>query len=118
MTQFGTNMKLTAARMHKNQLHTALTEGLGCKSMSPADDFSVYVFEDGFNLGVYFVHDGDALSDEQQALAPWLELIVTDIDGTGKRLQRVGVEVVPYERDREHTYYRLPGGPVFRLATA
>lgn len=118
MTRFGTNMKLTAGALRRDALHAVLTEALGCKSMSPEDGFAVYMFDDGFNLGVYFVDDAEALTDEDQAKAPWLELLVDDLANRQAALAKLDVPVVPYARDPEHTYYRLPGGPVFRLAGA
>ena len=116
MTTFGTNMKLTAASNHRDALHVVLTEALGCKSMSPEAGLSIYTFDDGFNLGVYFVEPEDALPDEDQVRGPWLELLVRDVPARHAALRKMDVVVVPYARDPEHTYYRLPGGPVFRLA--
>ncbi len=116
MTKFGKNMKLTASQERRDQLHAVLTEGLGCKSMAPTDDFTVYLFDESCNLGVYFVDDEEALSEDDQPRAPWLELLVEDLEAKQSALQQLEVEIVPYARDPEHTYYRLPGGPVFRLA--
>ena len=110
-------MKLTVARAHQERLHATLTDGLGARSVCPEPDFTVYTLADDFNVGVYVVDDHEALGEEDQVKAPWLELLVDDLDAARGRLEGLGVAVVPYPRDPEHRYYRLPGGPVFRLAS-
>ena len=40
---------------------------------------------------------------------------VSDVESA---LKSRGVGVVPYQVDTAHTYFKLPGGPVFRLAEA
>jgi hypothetical protein len=115
MTTFGKNMKLTANRELRDRLHEVLVEGLGLKSVLVEDAFSVYRLDDDFNLGVYFVPADEALSEQQQTKAPWLELVVDDVEKRHRALARLSVEAVPYPRDPDHAYLRLPGGPVFRL---
>jgi hypothetical protein len=114
MARYGKNMKLSIAKPYRERLHAVLGDVLGCQSVSPADELVVYRFGDGFQLGVYFTDEG--LDDDAYLLAPWLEFLVADVDGDQEKLTELGVEVVPYPRDPEHVYRRLPGGPVFRLA--
>jgi hypothetical protein len=118
MTTFGHNMKLTAARRHRDDLHKALVDGLGATPVPVPgnEDFAAWRLADDFNLGVYFVDEGEALDDDAQLLGPWLELCVDEVEAAHQRLGDLGVAHVPYARDPEHRYFRLPGGPVFRVA--
>ncbi len=116
MTVFGRNMKLTVATTDRERLHRVLTEGLGCAAREAAPGLVLYGLDDGFSLGVFFVDDEETLTDAQQLRAPWLELGVDDVATRTAALLDLEVEVVPYPADSRHTYFRLPGGPVFRLA--
>lgn len=116
MTTYGTNMKLTVADAHREALNKTMSEVFGCDGQSPSDNFTVFVLDDGFNLGVYFADEG--LDGDAYFKAPWLELRVDDIDRSHATLTSLGVEVVPYPQDADNKYWRLPGGPVFRLASS
>jgi len=114
MASFGSNLKLTIHRDHQDAVHSLFTEVLGCQSQQVMPGLSLYVFGDGACVGAYFGEQG--LPDEVAALAPWLEFAVDDVVSTREALDAQGVERVPYAADPAHTYHRIPGGPVFRIA--
>ena len=105
-------MKLTVHPRHRERLHAALIEVLGCRSELENEGFTPYLFDDGFRLGVYFSEE--SLDDDSQRLGAWLELLVDDASETGRKLEALGVGRVEYG-DVDHRYYQLPGGPVFRV---
>jgi hypothetical protein len=115
MARFGTNTKFTIASEKRPEVHAVFVQALQASPIQPGPDLEVYRLEDGANVGVYYVPTQDALDAEAQRKGAWLEFLVSDPDGTGKRLDSLGVARVEYH-DREHAYYQLPGGPVFRLA--
>lgn len=117
MTTFGKNMKLTVSEDRRESFHRAMTEGLGCAANEVKPGLVLYGLGDGFNIGVYYVASSDALDDDQLALAPWLEVLVDDVDTTSERLSGLGVKRVEYE-DKAYPYFQASGGPVFRLASA
>ena len=63
MTKFGNNMKLSVAAEHRAALHAVMTDVLKCEAKSPMEHLSLYVFADGFNVGVYWVPAEKALSE-------------------------------------------------------
>lgn len=116
MARFGNNLKLTVDRAHRPALGAAF-EALGAQVVqSPRPDLELYKL-DGFQIGAFYVEAKDALSIEDQRKGAWLEILVADVDGMVKRLVALGLTKIDYA-DSSHTYFQLPGGPVFRLAAA
>lgn len=115
MTMFGRNLKLTIGRSHQAAFGVLFTEVFGCTVQAPAPNLRLYRLKDGFSIGVFFVDDSLALSEAQWLLAPWLEIQVPDLDAARREMHTRGIALVPYD-DQNHTYHRIPGGPVFRLA--
>lgn len=115
MSTFGRNMRLTIGRSHQAAVGVLFTEVFGCSVQAPAPNLRLYRLSDGFAIGVFFVDDVHALSEAHWPLAPWLEFQVPDLDSTRRELRSRGIEIVPQD-DQNHTYHRIPGGPVFRLA--
>jgi len=117
MTTFGKNMKLTVSEDRRDAFHRAMTEGLGCAANEVKPALVLYALSDGFNIGVYYVACPEALTDAQLELAPWLEVLVEDVDATTSRLAGLGVKRIDYA-DKEYPYFQASGGPVFRLASS
>ena len=114
MASFGSNLKLTIHTDHQPRVHALFTEVFGCSFQEPMPGLSLYVFGDGACVGAYFGDQG--LPDDVAQLAPWLEFTVDDVERTRGAMAKLDIEAVPYAVDPDHTYHRIPGGPVFRIA--
>lgn len=115
-TRFGTNLKLDVARRHQAAFDAVLREVFAAEPRVPFPALTQYILADGFSIGVFWGDDDQVLPDAAWMRAPWLELAVVDVAETRAALAARGVEAVPYPQDPAHSYHRLPGGPVFRLA--
>jgi len=115
MARFGMNLKLTIAEEHRPKVHAMFVEAIGTDAVQPMPGLEAYKTEDGGSVGVFFVAAKDALSEEDQRKGAWLEFRVDDVEATVKRLDAQGTERIDFS-DEAHAYYRVPGGPVFRLA--
>jgi hypothetical protein len=116
MTKLGSNVRCVAAHEHREAIASLFTEALGATVMHPTSDLDVYVLE-GSRVGVYFVAAERALTPAQhQTAGTWLELVVADVAATRDELVRRGLTPLDYP-DREHVYFQVPGGQVFRLAS-
>lgn len=116
MTRFGTNMKLTIATQWRPRVRALFVDVLGASALQPTEDLEVYRLDDGGNVGVYYVDASEALSPEDQQKGAWLEFRVDDPDVTNRKVRASGVAQIEHPHDREHAYFQVPGGPVFRLA--
>lgn len=116
MTKFGRNMKVTLGESERDAFTQMMTEVFGSSAADPMPTMRIFTMPDGFSLGAEFVADGQALDADQCFIAPWLEFLVADVQATTKRLLEVGATTFDYV-DTTHTYFRAPGGLVFRLAT-
>jgi hypothetical protein len=116
MATFGTNMRITVAKEHRALARQVFAEVFGCQVKTPSDNLEVYLFDDGFSIGAYFVDADQALSTKEHARAPWLEILVQDPEKTQAALAKLGIEPFEYV-DKTHRYFAPPSGPVFRLAT-
>jgi hypothetical protein len=112
---FGRNMRISVDAKHRPLLRQLYGEVFGCKIDSPRDDLDRFIFEDGFSLGAFFVESSQALRAEDHKRAPWLEILVDDIDGALRGLGALGIQPFEY-MDKSHQYFDPPCGPVFRLA--
>ncbi|MFT5355080.1 MAG: hypothetical protein ACI9KE_002296 [Polyangiales bacterium] len=118
MAKLGTNMKLTVAKKHRDQTLQVFTEVLGAKHKQLPGGFDVFLLEDGFNIGVYFVDEGGMSESDARDNGVWLEFAVDDTAKSAAALKNCGVEPFDYTGDPDNAYYLLPGGPVFRLSDA
>ncbi len=116
MTTLGKNVRITIDRELRAELRAVLEGALGCEVMSPRPDIDVYRYAGG-SLGAYLVPAADALPAAELRKAPWLELCVEDVASAKKGLEKLGMKPFDYH-DKQHDYYELPGGVVFRLAPA
>jgi hypothetical protein len=115
MATLGPNIKLTAKRELRDQIHAFYTRGLGASSRAAMPELQIYTLQDGVNLGIYFVEGADALDDLQGIKAAWLEFVVDEVEATFGQLLELGGRELDYH-DRTHHYLQAPGGQVFRLA--
>ncbi len=115
MATFGTHLRLTASRDLRDALRDFYRSGLQAAQSSPMPDLDVFRLPDGFQIGVYFLPDDQALSPEDAEKGAWLEFVVDDADAAVDRLLALGARTVEYE-DTSHRYLRAPGGQIFRLA--
>lgn len=116
MTTLGPNLKLTIAARWRPQVHDLFVDILGATTVQPSANFEVYLLDGGkARVGVAYAPDGEALSPDDQRKGAWLEFRVADPANTAARLEAKGVPQIDYT-DRDHAYFAIPGGPVFRLA--
>jgi hypothetical protein len=108
-------MKWTIAKGHRSAIGRLFEGVLGAKKLTPMPQMDVFSLGDGCNVGVMFVDDAEALPDDVQQRAAWLEFLVPDVDDAVKQLDAAGLRRVAYE-DSKHAYFHAPGGPVFRVA--
>ena len=115
MTALGTNLKWTLGHTHRDAMRT-MFEVFGVKHVSPMDDFDLFTLGDGANIGVYYVQDDQALDSAQMERGAWIELVVDDELAVMNALAEQ--DITPFEYfDKDHRYFRAPGGQVFRLAS-
>lgn len=115
MATFGTHLRLTASRELRDTLRGFYRSGLQAAHSSPIPDLDVFRLPDGFQIGVYFLPDDQALSQEAAEKGAWLEFVVDDAAAAADRLVALGATTVEYD-DTSHRYLRAPGGQIFRLA--
>ena len=113
--KFGRNLRITVDAKDRPLLRRLFGEIFNCKIDTPRDDLDRFIFEDGFSLGAFFVAADEALRPEDHKRAPWLEILVEDIDKAVRDLSALGVHSFEYV-DKTHHYFDPPSGPVFRLA--
>lgn len=88
---------------------------LGCATRPGPPQATMFGFDDGGSVGVFWVDDAAALTEAQHEASTWLEFLVDDVAATCRKLDDSGVERIT-SASTGHPYYRIPGGPVFRLA--
>lgn len=115
MTKFGRNMKVTLKESLREPFTKMMVEVFGCEAADPMPSMRIFTLPDGFSLGIELVSEDSALDQDAFFVAPWLEFLVDDIEGTTQALLQRGATTFDYF-DKAHTYFRAPGGLVFRLA--
>jgi hypothetical protein len=116
MTRLGNNTKITVGAGRRDAVR-AFADALGAKLSSPGEAIDVALLDGDTRIGFAYVADEQALTEAQQRLAPWLELVVDDVEAAARRLDGIGLPRVDYS-DKDHPYFAGPGGFVFRLAAA
>ena len=114
MIRLGNNIKITVGAGRRDAVR-AFADALGAELSSPQPGMDVALLDGDSRIGFAYVADEQALAEAQLRLAPWLELIVDDVEEVARRLDVVGLQRVEYA-DRAHPYFAGPGGFVFRLA--
>ncbi len=114
MTTLGKNVKITAPASARAQAR-AVFAAIGARLVTPEDRMDVFALDGGSNIGFAYVAEPEALTASQMRIAPWLEIVVDDVDATRDRLEALGLARVDYV-DKAHPYFVGPGGVVFRLA--
>jgi len=116
MIALGINVKITAPESAR-PLVRAVFEALGGRRESPNGRMDAFATDVGGHIGFDYVADAEALTPAQLRIAPWLELVVDDVEVARTRLEALGLARLDYE-DKTHPYFIGPGGFVFRLARA
>lgn len=112
----GPNVRITVSNEQRNEVARFFGDILRVRETKhPMPDLAVHVLDDGANVGVFFVDPAGALDEASAFKAPWIELKVASVPDACARLEAGGYAKVDYA-DRAHSYYRMPGGFVFRLA--
>ncbi len=114
-TQFGRNMKITLGESQREPFTRMMTEVFASTSADPMPAVRIFAMPCGFSLAAQFVSDEAALDRDAYFIAPWLEFLVPDVAAATEKLLAVGATTFEYV-DTSHTYFRAPGGLVFRLA--
>ena len=115
MASFGKNMKIHVAASRRDEVRAFYVDVLSCAIQSPMDTLDLLQFEDGFNLAVDYVDETSALTSDVWKRAPWIEILVADLDRVKSALAEN--DFTPFEfSGTEHDYFEGPGGLVFRLA--
>ncbi len=115
MAKLGPNLRCVVDVSKRDVVRSLFTEAFGAEVSHPTDTMDVLSFG-GSNIGFEFVEAAKALPEEQQRdMGVWIEIKVDDVDATCKALEERGLKRLEY-RDQDHSYYQVPGGPVFRVA--
>jgi len=114
-TSYGKNMKWTVGAPHREALRAAFEQGLRISRHSADGDVDIYGLPNDSWIAIVYVPAAEALTEDQLRKAPWLELLVDEVEPAAERLVGLGVTKVPYKATT-HPYFQLPGGPVLRLA--
>jgi hypothetical protein len=115
MARLGPNIRSVAPVSMRKRVRSFWTDVFKCDHISPRDDLDVFLFADGSRIGVFFVADDEALTNERHRVAgTWIEVLVDDAASTRAALTKQGLEPMQYF-DKEHQYFQAPGGQVFRL---
>jgi hypothetical protein len=116
MTIIGNHMKFNVHKDLRERVRSFYVDVLHSTPIaSPAPDLDLFLFSDGFVLGVFFCEQADVLSEEDHLKAAWLEIKAKDVQEVKRRLVEFGVKEVEYP-DQSRFYFQAPGGQVFRLA--
>jgi hypothetical protein len=116
LTVIGNHIKFNVHKSLRERVRSFYLDVLQCTTIpSPAPDLDLFLFHDGFVLGVFFCEQADVLSDEEHLKAAWLEIKAKDVQKVKRRLIDFGVKEVEYP-DESRYYFQAPGGQVFRLA--
>lgn len=116
MSSIGNHIRTNVHRTLQERVRRFYLEMLQCKPLAaPRADLDLFLFENDFVLGVFYVDDADHLSEPDHLKAAWLEIKVKDTEEIRKKLIAFGVKEVAYP-DTTRFYFQAPGGQVFRLA--
>jgi hypothetical protein len=113
MAIVGNHMRTTVSPILRAETRKFYCELMGCGLKSPSDDLDLFIFENEVCLGVYY--STKALSDAQIENAVWLEVKVKETHSFIAKLEQAGIKRHEYV-DKEHYYFRAPGGQLYRLA--
>lgn len=115
MAGIGLNHKVSVAKGLRSETRAFYEGALGTSLKSPTPLLDVFTFDDGANIGVFYVEAEEALSPAEAKRALWLEIEVDDPAVTSKAFAKLGIHPFDYV-DKEHEYFQAPGGQALRLA--
>ena len=112
----GNHARIQAAKHLRQKVREFYLSILDCKSLpAPSPAMELFEFADGFIFGVYFVDEGEYLTDPEQLKGTWLELKTDQPEKLKQRVLAFGVTPIDY-LDKSHFYFQAPGGQAFRIA--
>lgn len=116
MTSIGNNLKVQVATSERTKARAFYVDALGAVELpSPSHSMELFQLPDRSIIGVYYVQESQALSEEVYRNATWLEIVTPEVATLKSRLRSLGVKEIDYA-DKDHFYFHAPGGQVFRLA--
>jgi hypothetical protein len=116
MSTIGNHIRTNVHKNLKDRVRAFYLDILQCQSMAaPLPDLDLFVFENQFVLGVFYVGADECLTEADHLKAAWLEIKVKDTEAIKQKLIAFGVAGVAYP-DTTRFYFHAPGGQVFRLA--
>lgn len=116
MARLGPNLRCVADVSARETVRTFFCEVFDAQLSHPTDSMDVFSFG-GSNIGFDFVPTQSALTEVQQReMGVWIEVEVEDVVATEAALASRGLKKLEV-REQGHSYFQVPGGPVFRLAT-
>lgn len=117
MASIGPNMKWEMDEKQRDSIRQFFGEVVGCKiDAGPFPQMDLFRFDGGFTVGINFLATAEVLDAQSWKKAPWLEIIVDDIDRVAQALRDMGHHEFDYV-DTSHLYFQGPGNIVFRLAS-
>src|SRR6266436_9887366 len=109
MTSIGNHMKFNVHKNLRERVRSFYVEVLQCTTIpGPAPDVELFLFSDGFVLGVFFCEQADVLSETDLLKAAWLEIKTKEVQDVKQRLVEFGVREVEYP-DKSRFYFQAPG---------
>lgn len=109
---FGQNFKLNARVADREQIERLFGDVLGCEvTQRKGADF--IRFSNDFYIGV--IYNEQTLGEMEGLKGIWLEARVSDPQATKQKILALGIKEVTHW-DKDHFYFQVPGGQVFRLA--
>jgi catechol 2,3-dioxygenase-like lactoylglutathione lyase family enzyme len=117
MTTIGNHLKMHLPHVLREKARRFYVDLLGCRMLEeqPYPDLDLYEFAGGFVLGLFFVDDAAALTEDDHLKATWMELKTDNPRKLEERLRAFGVREVDFA-DTSRFYFQAPGGQVFRVA--
>jgi hypothetical protein len=115
MARIGLNHRLSVSELLREDTRALYGGVFEAAISSPRRSIDVFTFDNGSGIGVFYVAPSEALTPAQHLAAIWLEFEVNDERATVAALERLGIRPFEYF-DKQHKYFRAPGGQVFRLA--
>jgi len=115
MATIGPHFRWSADPAHRKTIARFFTEVLDAQASTPVPNIDSFTLNPQSSVGVVYGKPEDALAEADQPKATWVEFLVDDVDASTKKLAAMGMKPIEYH-DKQHSYFRVPGGPVFRLA--
>ena len=108
----GENSKMVIRPSERDRVQRFYRDVLGCRVTTKSKGMDLIRLGKDFYIGA--VYDESALSDADRLNSIWLDLRTEDPIELKQEILEFGCQEVEFW-DKEHFYFRAPGGQVFRL---